>query len=225
MGNVILNDFRLLDVRLELLALEDFLAVIEKEMKSLKQSEESKLEATIEEENLSPDDPDWHEAHYACDEMVDFVLPRFFRGPFLVALYAVYEAAVTEIAGLIQAKKQQALSLDDIRGSFLDRAKKYFKDILQFELCSDNTAWERIKMLSELRNAIAHTNGRVKLLPEKAQERVRAWERKGIGIGTTVDDYIIVSSTFLQKTFEIVRSSLEDLVERYKTWDDNYRSP
>ena len=132
---------------------------------------------------------------------------------------------MTETAGLIRDKQQQALSLDDIRGNFLEQAKKYFKDVLHFELCSNNTAWERIKMLSELRNAIAHTNGRVELLKDTAQKAVRTLEAKDIGINTTADGYIIVNSTFLQETFEIVRSSLEDLVDRYKKWDDTYRSP
>ena len=35
------------------------------------------------------------------DELIEFPLPRLFRGPFLVALYAVYESAVTEVSQLM----------------------------------------------------------------------------------------------------------------------------
>ena len=84
MGDVLDCDFRLLDVSMELIALEDFLAIIEKEMESLKQSEKHRLEATIKGQDLSFED--WSDAHRTHDEMVEFLLPRFFRGPFLVAL-------------------------------------------------------------------------------------------------------------------------------------------
>ena len=36
---------------------------------------------------------------------VDFVLPRVLRVPFLVTLFTVYEAAVTETAGLVQKEE------------------------------------------------------------------------------------------------------------------------
>jgi len=88
--------------------------------------------------------------------------PKVFPWTFLVALYAVYESAVTEIARLIQVGQSQYISLNDIKGEFLDRAKKYYKHILQFELYSKEKEWPRIKMLSELRNAFAHANGRLK---------------------------------------------------------------
>jgi hypothetical protein len=178
-------DFRLLDVALELQALEEYLETMEKQIDHIASSEKLILEAAIRKQNVTPDDPDWHFEHQNYDHRVEFLLPRFFRGPFLVSFYAVYEASVTEIARLLQKGQSRAISIDDLRGhDFLDRAKKYYKHILNFELCADHTAWQQIKMLSEIRNAIAHTNGRIEVLRGRAKEKILDWEKKRIGIDT-----------------------------------------
>ncbi|MFC1509493.1 hypothetical protein ACFL60_07405 [Candidatus Omnitrophota bacterium] len=213
-------DFRLLDVSMELFALEDYLELLEKQIEHFRKSEGLILEASIKKQNLTPDDPEWHDARQNYYERIDFFLPRFFRGPFLVSLYAVYESAVTEIARLIQKKQGQALSIDDIKGNnFLDRAKKYYEHILRFELYKENTSWQHINMLSDIRNAIAHTNGRLEMLGGKSKDRIREWKKKNIGINIYWD-YIIIDAAFLQKIFVSVRGSLDELVERYKQWDN-----
>ena len=76
-------------------------------------------------------------------------------------------------------------------------------------------------MLSELRNAIAHTNGRVDLLKKSSQEKIQEWEKKNIGI-EVISGYITVSSDFLHEVFRHVRGSLEDLMGRYWQWADTY---
>jgi hypothetical protein len=217
-------DFRLLDVSLELHALEEYLETMEKQIDLLTASEKLNLEAAIRKQNITPDDPEWQFEHQNYDHRVDFLLPRFFRGPFLVSLYAVYEASVTEIARLIQKAQGKAISIDDLRGDdFLDRAKKYYTHVLSFDLCTDNSAWQQIRMLSEVRNAIAHTNGRIKMLRSRSREKIHAWEKKQIGIDSNWG-YIVVDRAFVWRTFSKVQLSLENLVQRYKQWDTD-RNP
>lgn len=212
-------DFRLLDVSLELHALEEYLETMEKQIDHIAASEKLILDAAIRNQNITPDDPEWQFEHQNYDHRVEFLLPRFFRGPFLVSLYAVYEASVIEIARLLQKAQGKAISIDDLRGAdFLDRAKKYYKHILDFKLCTDNSAWEQIKMLSEVRNAIAHTNGRIEMLRRRSREKIQDWEKKRIGIDSNFG-YIVVDRTFVERTFSKVQLSLEDLVQRYKQWD------
>jgi hypothetical protein len=217
-------DFRLLDVSLELHALEEFLATMEKQIDHIAASEKLSLEAAIRNQNITPDDAEWQFEHQDYDHRVEFLLPRFFRGPFLVSLYAVYEASVTEIARLLQKGQGRAISIDDLRGAdFLNRAMKYYRHILNFELCTDNSAWQQIQMLSEIRNAIAHTNGRIEILQESAKKRILDWEKKRIGIDTNWG-YIVVDRAFVERTFSKVQSSLNDLVQRYKQWDTDYKT-
>ena len=209
-------DFRLLDVSLELYALEDFLETMEKQIDQISNVEKIQLVDMIREHNLHPDGFDIYEARQSCEDRIEFFLPRFFRGPFLVSLFAVYEAAVTEIASLIQEKKKQGISLDDIRGNdFLDRANKYYKHILQVELCDDNAAWQQIRMLSAIRNAIAHTNGRLEMLTKPLKNRILKWKQEKIGIEFQ-RGYLLVNRAFVRKTFSSVQTNLLALVERYK---------
>jgi hypothetical protein len=213
-------DFRLLDVSLELYALEDHLHLIENQMEHIKKTERLRVDAHIREQGFSPDDPEWHQALNEYSHRIQFFLPRFFRGPFLVALYAVYESGVTEIARLIQKKQSQPISIDDLRGDFLERAKKYYKHILKFDLHVEDEAWQRVKMLSELRDAFAHANGRLEMVKEKRRELIEKWEQQKIGI-TTYQGYIVCDAKLVSDIFEVVRKSLEDLVARYKQWDDS----
>ena len=212
-------DFRLLDVSGELYALEDHLQLIEMQMEHVQKDERLRVDAYIKKEGLCLDDPEWHAAFQEYDHRIDFLLPRFFRGPFLVALYAVYESAVTEIARLIQDKKAQKITINDLKGDFLERAKKYYKHILKFDLYSEEEAWHRVKMLSELRNAFAHANGRLEMLNKKSRETIQKWERQNLGISSYYG-YVICEARTVEDIFSTVRASLEDLVARYKHWDD-----
>jgi len=212
-------DFRLLEVSLELSALEDHLGLIEKHRAHRQKSEKLLLQTEIEERKLSSDDPEWHDAYQTYYDRISFLLPRFLRNPFLISLYAVYESAVIEIARLIQEKKSLALSLDDIRGAdFLDRAKKYYHHIIHFDLCKNDSDWQQVKMLSALRNAIAHTNGRIEMLKKETREKICAWEKSRNGVENH-SGYIVLNGDFLKKTFSHVKTSLSDLVDRYKEWD------
>lgn len=208
-------DFRLVEVKLELVALEDYLKLLEQQIKHVKTSLKPPIDTLMEEHCLSPDSPEWAEAYEHYDYMNEFLLPCFFRAPFLVTLYSVYEAAVTEIADLIQKKQGQGISLTDIKGSdFLDRAKKYYKHILKFKLYEDCTEWQYITMLSTLRHAFAHTNGRFKMLRKRAKDKIRKWEKDHKGLEIHFD-HIIVDETLLQKIFGSVQNSLKKLVERH----------
>lgn len=216
-------DFRLLDISLEIYALQDHFELIKKQIPQLIEVEKSVLKKYRQKENLNPEDPEWDIPRQEFDEKVEFLLPRFFWGPFVVSLYAVYETAITEIAKKIQTGLGCKIALNDIRGDLLERANKYYKNILNFELCNNNTTWQRIKMLSEIRNAIAHVNGRLEMLNSKTQQKIKSWEDQKIGI-STYHGYLIVDERFSKETYGEIRFTLEDLVARYKEWDTEQKS-
>lgn len=212
-------DFRLLEIDSELFALDYHLKLIESQIKNKKAFERMLLQKRINKRGLTNHDLDWKIEHYEVDRLTDFLLPRFFRSPFLVSLYAVYESGVTEVAALIKKRKRLSISINDLRGDFLERAKKYFKDVIDFPLYSDNKAWQRINMFVEIRHAIAHANGRIEMLKSNTKKKLKSWEKQNIGI-SLMDGYIIFEERFLRETLSLVSASLNDLVERYKEWDD-----
>jgi hypothetical protein len=220
---IIALDFRLIEIESELFVLDDHLNLIEEQIRNKESFERMKSQQKIKKLNLNPDDPEWHEEQQKLDYLVDFLLPRLFRGPFLISLYAVFESAVTEIASLIQKQKRITISINDLRGDFLDRAKKYFKDIVDFQLLSDKLAWDRITILSVLRNAIAHANGRIEMLNKETKQKITNLEKHKVGI-SSIYGFIVFEEGFLRDTLRLVSASLNDLVERYKKWDDNQRT-
>ena len=141
-------------------------------------------------------------------------MTRMWRSPFLVSMFSVYETSVTEVASLIQKKQERQIRLNDLRGEFLDRAKKYYKSILQFNLSTSNERWKRLNKLSDLRNVIAHTNGRLETVSRERKRKILRYE----GANESYD-YLVVSRDFLSKTLALVTDELEDLVARYREWD------
>lgn len=211
-------DFRLLDVSLELHALEDHYELINKQLLHLSEAEEAALWDYRRTEGLTPEDPEWDFARQEFDNKVEFLIPRIFWGAFIVALYAVYETGVTEIATLLQKSQGQEIGINDLRGDFLKRANKYYKNILKFALYSDNEVWRNIKMLAELRHAIAHVNGRLDMLNENSRRKITEWSKQTAGIAI-YDNYLVFDSKFAKKILTHIRTSLESLIERYKNMD------
>jgi hypothetical protein len=217
-------DFRLLDIDLELSALNYHLDLLEKQIRNIQAFERLSLEKRIKKLGYTPADPEWQIVQSEFDYTIEFWVPRVFRAPFIVSLYAVYESGVTEIANLIQKKKKIESSITDKNRHFnLDRAKDYYNDIVEFMLYSDDVAWERIKMLSVIRHAFAHANGRVEILSDKIKAKIAGYEKRKVGIFLE-SGFIVIEEGFLRETFKLVSASLNDLVERYKKWDDNQNS-
>lgn len=216
-------DFRLLDVSLELNALDDHYELIEKQITHLNRVEKEALDQYRKKENLTPEDPEWDFARQEFDRKVEFLIPRFFWGPFIVSVYAVFETSVMEIARLMQYSLKQGIALNDLRGDFLERAKKYYKHVLNFDLYCNDKDWQQIKILTDIRHAIAHANGRVDMLSDGIKRKLKEIENQNIGISIYYN-YLIVDPCFSKEAFSAVKSILENLVDRYKEWDTKQRT-
>ena len=148
-------------------------------------------------------------------------MPRFVRHPFLVSLYAIYEAVVTEIAALIGEQKSVELNLDDIRGrGFLDRAQKYYKHVLCepcIPLTEGGASWKSVRLLADLRHVIAHTNGKMDRVTKGRRDVIET--TPGITIEKEMGGFMIVEADLLSDIFDAVNGELRDLVRKYLDWD------
>ena len=208
-------DFRLIGIVVELGILQEQLRFIEEQMERGKERAQQELAP----DTPSDDESDWDMRRQQYEYEIEVILPRTLRNPFLVSMFSVYEAAATEIAALIQKKQGRQIGLNDLRGDFLDRAKKFYKDA-QFKLSTNNDRWKRLQILSNLRNVIAHTNGRLEMVAKERRRKIRRYE------GANGDyNYLVVSGDFLRETFAVVKDELEDLVARYREWDTLHRKP
>ena len=215
-------DFRLIGISSDLAILEHHFEYIEEQEKEwLLTAEDIRDDLLGDLSSFSQDDRQayWQRAQGFYDDYVEFRLPLILYNPFLVSLYAVYESAVTEIADLMQEKSGQKDSLADIkRGDFLNHARKYYRETLKFELSQNNQSWERIRILTEIRHAIAHANGHLDLVREGKRKQIKKWIEQDIDIEEYYGD-IIVSGDFVRDTYDAVKGELESLIERFKGWN------
>jgi len=210
----------LLEAAVEIDAIEDYHAVLEGQIEQLQQTQRQRLDGYLKKEKLTPNDPEWHEAIQEYYHWVDSILPRFFRGPFLVSLYALYESVVLEVATAIQKLNPQLQQFKSFkkkeRLNFLEKAYHYYKEMFGRELCSDSLTWERLTVLSKLRHAVAHANGRVESLqPPKFRAEV-------IQIANDTPDldassgYITFGKEFVAHTSRLVISELRRFIEEHR---------
>ena len=209
-------DFRFVEIDYELWALGEYLDALEQQLPTIAEEKRTQTYAHLQAEELDWDDPETELAFQELYEITESVLPRFLRGPFLVTLWALYESAVTEIASYLRQQQNKALKLQDIRGGFLDRARKYFDHILAFPLCTDDRTWERLRMLMILRNALAHANGRTEAVSEQSRKKIRNWTRMGVGVAVE-NGNLSFTEAFVRETYALVHESLTSLIERVRS--------
>lgn len=208
-------DFRLMAVRYELYVVEEFHSSIEAQIESLNDIAIQKMRADF--DGVIEDD---YELEVAVQQLTyddRRLMPRLVRHPFLVMLYAVYEATVREIAELVRGKQSRALKLDNISGSFLERAKKYYKHVIGMKLTQDNASWVKVNLLADLRHVIVHTNGRMDMVSTERKEKL-------LSAGVQIVDnppVMIVLPDLLHDIFAAVKGDLDGLVSRYLEWDHN----
>ena len=168
---------------------------------------------------------DWIESMVAPHIWVDIMYSRILRGPFLIGLYSTLETTVTRTARLVGEREGLGKSLDDYKkGSFLQRARKHFKDDLPFPLPITAEQYKQLNNLRRLRNAFAHYNARIDLMDENKRSELKDMEtnREGIWLGI---DFIDVSNEFLREAFDAVRETLEGLVKAYDNWNTREINP
>jgi hypothetical protein len=150
-------DLRFSEIQHELYAIEQHRFATEAQLPSILETARERLQGEV-----SPDDdPSYVQYELSSiDSFIDDDMPRFFRYPTLISLWAVYEAAATDISKEIRKNVGQSLTIEDLRGDKLEKIKKYFEQVLKFPLVSDAQSVRYLRMLLILRNALAHGNGR-----------------------------------------------------------------
>lgn len=207
-------DLRFTEVFYELGALQQYLDSFENQLPIIAKQEEKKVYTRIRNEKLKHDPAEREEILKELYDLTEEVLPRFFRGSILVTLWAIFESAITDIAKEIRDQQNQPLTINDIRGDFLERAKKYFNHVIDFPLGTNDKQWKRIRMLKVFRNAIAHGNGRIENVKNNLEVRkIKNWERDGIGLSITMGG-LLFSEQFVRETLSAVDQTLDDLIKR-----------
>ncbi|MDP2277082.1 MAG: hypothetical protein Q8K51_02555 [Nitrospirota bacterium] len=127
-------DLRFVEVLYELNATERYISIFESQLPGIVKQEEKKAYDRIREEHLNINDGEADIIRQELYDLTDNVLPRFFRNAILVTLWSIFESAIITIAKELQAARSKALGIDDLKGDFLERTKKYFHHVVNFPL-------------------------------------------------------------------------------------------
>lgn len=209
-------DLRFADVLYELSATELYISSFESQLPFMVKQEREKVLARIKREGLNAGDGEVDLIYQELYDLTEEVLPRFFRGAIIVTIWSIFESGITDVAVALKSERHQTLDLSDLRGDdFLDRAKKYFRHVLDLPLIVQGKEWQCIKMLYVLRSAIVHGNGRIANINKKNRELIESIEIKNVGLSTDMG-YLMLSKEFVEEVFRCVNVYLSRLIDDVK---------
>jgi hypothetical protein len=210
----IVLDFRFTEIEAELFVVLEHLKTVERQLPQIVESERERLGR---EELPGIDDEDeYHDTVRWIEEFAEEVLPRLYRLPPLVELWAVFESGVVEIAKYLQKEQGHSLSINDLRANNdFERARKYYQDVLRLPLITSDHVKERLDTLVLVRHALAHCNGRIEVIREDRLKKIQNWEKRN-GELSTDGQYLNFTNAFIETMASAVKTALEDLIARVK---------
>jgi hypothetical protein len=205
-------DLRFVDAGYELMMLRQFEAIVRSHLPALVSAEKARVWEDLDRD----DDADRNVGHHLEDRLDEGVTTRFITGAIVVATWAVYESTVKLLADHVRGARDVKLKLSDLNGTFPEKSRKYFGEVLRTDLHPIGTDWERLERLAQLRHILAHANGRIGDVPISDWNRVKQWVQATRGISVVDDDYIVLSVEFVADARSFVDHLLRELVDRVR---------
>jgi hypothetical protein len=203
-------EFRYVVVDHELWALGEMLKVLEPAITRAGDLYETSRFEELSRSGWEADDAERSFASQDVYEMRRSILPRLIRGPFVVALWATFEGGVTSIAAEKSVEVQAEIQLFELKGAFLQRARRYFGAVLGVPFTIDPERTQRLMALYSVRNAFAHSNGRKEGVSDEQWRALE--ERLDRVMFDSSGTMLILSREYLEAAYEDVSESLNDLL-------------
>ena len=209
-------DLRFIDITSELLHLSTHAAMLRNGHDALIAAERARIRSAPElqeedEDGVAEQTADWLEGY-----LDDGVTTRHLLNATLVTTWAVYETAVIEIAAYAQERLEIMLSMHDLNGGFVQRARRYFDDVLRLDLYPIDTDWTRLELLAKLRNILAHTGGTLRAMKPRDRVTVTQWSTAHPGVRIVRGNYLVLSHDFTDMARDTVDDLLTELVDRVR---------
>lgn len=178
--------------------------------------------------NLRKEDRDAYYDHI-YDEYVNTqeVLPRVqWYAQFLI-VYAMFEHMLNELCRIVQRRSGFRLSLKDIEGKGITKARNYLVKVAGVESPFQTRAWQRVCLFNEIRNAIAHNSGEIEMQRGNPKHlSTRLSKESHMQLKTLVPDQedaqIVLSPQFVREAIADCRKVLMDVCN-YKLYQRNGR--
>lgn len=92
-------------------------------------------------------------------------LPRLQWYAQLLIAFGYFEKLLNDVCANLQIERRISLSLKDLHGQGISRARNYLVKVALIDRPFAGQEWQKIKLIAELRNAVAHRDGYVDYEP------------------------------------------------------------
>jgi hypothetical protein len=208
-------DLRLIEIEYELWALGQFLEFIEPQIQYLHDQDRIRTFAQLREAGWDHDEAELDLASQEIRERQQYVVPRFMRGPFIVALSACFQAGLTELANYKKRELDAPLSLNEIRAEdYLKQARRYFEAVLQMPVDLDEARYSRLSDMLLIRNSLAHANGQRRAMSANAWHALTDALKRRCSPADESRGVVILTAEYVKNAYTDVNACLRDLVHR-----------
>ena len=200
-------------------ALDSYLKVLEDQIEHARAQYRLRAGRELERQKADLEHYEYGARLSEIDEAADAQIPRFFRIGAVVSIWGIFESFLTDFALYVGKREKVGLSFKDIRAeSFRAQIEKYFEKVVRISIPWSPEEREHLGQLQELRNSLAHRNGRLLDLPPESEKKVKDLVNriKGVSIeGSTVvvtPEYI---DTAAKLVFGCVEKFSQQLADKY----------
>jgi hypothetical protein len=164
---------------------------------------------------LHPDDRELDV--YELEVTTNQILPRVFRGGFLLTLWSVFETVAKRMAEYACNTRGLPTVQPQFRQPhFLKSLQKVFTETLGIVAFPDAAEYDELDTLRQIRNALIHHNGNINALPGSMRNlSPEGYAGLGFSIYTDLHEtFFVPDAVFLARSLTLVRGYLTSLSER-----------
>jgi len=200
-------------------ALDSYLKVLEDQIEHARAQYRLRAEHQLARDHKNLEHHEYSSRLSEIDEAADAEIPRFFRIGAVVSIWGLFESSLTDYALYVGRREKIGLSFKDIRAeSFRSQIEKYFEKVVRIPIPWSTDERERIGQLQELRNFLAHRNGRLMDLSPVSEKKIKdlVGRMNGVAVeGSTV----VVSPEYVTEAAGLVINSVgrfnKQLADKY----------
>lgn len=200
-------------------ALQSYLNVLEEQIEHARAQYRLRAEHELGKQKRDLEHDEYAAELFEIDDAADAQIPRFFRIGAVVSIWGIFESFLADFAVYVGKHEKVGISFKDIRAdSFRAQIEKYFEKVVRVSIPWSPEERERLGQLQDLRNILAHRNGRLTDLSADSEKKVKDLVNRiqGVSIeGSTV----VVSPEYVASAAALVFSCVgrfnQQLADKY----------
>ena len=158
------------------------------------------------------------EIQYQLDEyfseenyIIENIFLKTFHYSTIVTVYSLLEISLNDLCRFLRNSKKLSLSLEELRGNGIKRAKLYLAKVCLIDFPESNE-WNEILKLNKIRNCIVHAQGDIE--DAKSPKTLRNIVASTRGVELENDRFIRIDSEYINMALSNTKKLLEIVYEK-----------